>query len=169
MRWAIDVLGRLRRPLICFHPGGNSRSLDGHIWAGDAWAEIINIFNKQAGFFQVGRPEFGDIDLGLPNAAMTLRETMALIWASDMFIGFDSAPMHIATAFEIPTVAIFDMQRKFDCEGVCGQTYIPSVMLRWSYPCNRNVAIMKGGSDQAALNVVVDAIHRRLDKLTYRF
>lgn len=37
----------------------------------------------------------------------TLREVQALLFASDLFITLDTAPMHIASAMDIPQVAIF--------------------------------------------------------------
>jgi hypothetical protein len=168
MEWAFRVLANLPRPLVCLHPGGTSRSLDGDTWARDAWLEIIDAIRGRASFFQVGRPEFGDVDLGLKNPAKTLRQTMALIWASDVFVGFDSAPMHIAAAFEIPTVAIFDMKQKFNCEGLRGDSYIPSVMLRWSYPYNRNIAVISDDRSREARDLVIDAVIRRIETLVYR-
>lgn len=169
MRWALTQLRNLPRPLICLHPGGTSRSTAGNFWENRAWFAIVEELKHRAGFFQVGRPEFGDIDLHLNNPARTLRQTMALIWASDIFLGFDSTPMHIATAFNVPTIAIFDMEKKFLHEGKFSDTHIPSVMLRWSYPNNRNVAIMSNDQSMMAKKMVIDEITTKLDKLTYRF
>jgi hypothetical protein len=168
MNWALQALSSLPRPLVCLHPGGNSRSLDGSIWAGSAWHEVMDLVGQRARFYQVGRPEFGDVNLGLYNPARTLRETMALIWAADAFVGFDSAPMHIATAFDCPTIAVFDMAQKYIRESQYTDTHVPSVMLRWSYPHNRNIAIMPNDQTHATRDIIIDAILAELTKLTYR-
>lgn len=158
MRWALEATSHLRRPLICLHPGGTTASKPGSPWYNAHWHILIDQLKEMAGIFQIGRPEFGDQDVGLGNPGHTLRDTMALIWAADLFIGFDSAPMSIATAFEKPVIALFDMQEKFTAEVAYRETFVPSVMLRWAYPQNRNIALMDDDDGHAALAFILNAV-----------
>jgi len=168
MRWALDQTGHLPRPLICLHPGGTSSSGEGAPWHHTRWQALMTALKNEASFFQVGRSEFGDQDLGLLNPGRTLREAMALIWAADVFIGFDSSPMSIATAFEKPVIALFDMTQKFQAELRYGETHVPSVILRWAYPQNRNIALMDNDDGDAAMAYIIDGVRSYLDQLTYR-
>jgi hypothetical protein len=140
--WALNALSHLPRPLVCLHPGGTSSSPGECPWNITNWKKLIQKLNGKASFFQIGRPDFVDQDLGLDNPGTTIREAMALIWASDFYIGFDSCPMHIATAFRKSIIALFHMENKFRLEKHYGEVYVPSVMLRWAYPNNTNLSIM---------------------------
>ncbi|WP_459873919.1 glycosyltransferase family 9 protein, partial [Endothiovibrio diazotrophicus] len=166
MKWAMNALSNCRRPLICLHPGGNSKSDDGSFWAIEIWKSIIKEFSSHAGLFQIGRKELGDRDVGLANPATSLRETMALIWASDIFVGFDSAPMHIATAFEKPVISLFDMEKKVQLENKYGTHHAPSVILRWAYPQNINIAIMYNDKE-VAHSSLCNKLHEIIYSLTY--
>lgn len=167
MRWALEVTSHMRRPLVCLHPGGNTASSPGSPWHDTYWHILMERMKDEVGFFQIGRPEFGDRDLGLDNPGRTLRDAMALIWASDVFIGFDSSPMSIATAFGKNVIALFDMQRKFTAEIGQGETFVPSVMLRWAYPQNRNIALMDYDDGRTALALILDSVRIYTGKLTY--
>ena len=167
--WALHALRDLPRPLICLHPGGTTSSLPGCPWYRTNWLCTIEALKGQAGFFQIGRKNSVDQDLGLPNPGTTLREAMALIWAADIFMGYDSSPMHMATAFQKPVVAIIHMQRKYDWETSLGETFTPSVILRWLYPFNYNFGIMPEDSDgDVLLFRVIDTLHLQLEKLAYK-
>ncbi len=165
MQWAIKETSHLRRPLICLHPGGTTASKPGAPWHDTYWHVLVDCLKDTAGFFQIGRPEFGDRDIGLCNPGRTLRDAMALVWSADIFIGFDSAPMSIATAFEKPVIALFDMRQKFAAELAYRETYVPSVMLRWAYPQNRNIALMDDDDGRAAFSFVIDAIRSHISAL----
>lgn len=154
-QWALKALEGLKRPLVCLHPGGNTKSSIDSPWYKRNWHSLINTLESEFGFFQVGRTEFGDYDLGLRNPAVKLRETMALIWACDFYVGFDSSPMHIATSFQKPLVCLIDMRRKFEAEKQYSDLHIPSVTLRWLYPNNRNISIMENDFDQESLKAVI--------------
>lgn len=169
MKWALDQLASLPRPLVCLHPGGNTKSLPGSPWHKTNWEYLIKRFKNKIGFFQVGSIELGDYDLGLLNPGKHLRQMFALIWAADIFIGFDSSPMHIATAFRKPVIAIFDMRRKYEAEGTYSALHIPSVMLRWSYPFNRNIGIMENDNDNNSLDRVCHDLNQIILPLTYNF
>ncbi len=167
MIWALNALKNIPRPLICLHPGGNTKSVNGSPWYEKNWAEIINYFKGKAGFVQVGSVTLGDYNLDLVNPGKYLRDMMAIIWAADIFIGFDSCPMHVATAFRKPVVSLFDMRRKLEAESKYNALMIPSVMLRWSYPINRNIAIMENDIQNHSLSLVIDEINTQIEKLTY--
>lgn len=167
MAWAINQLESLPRPLICLHPGGNTKSLPGSPWHLSNWAKLMERFQGKIGFFQVGSIELGDYDLGLLNPGKYLRQMLSLIWASDAFIGFDSSPMHIATSFRKPVITIFDMRRKYEAEVKYSALHIPSVMLRWSYPFNHNIAVMENDGDNASLDKVCHALNGILSSLAY--
>lgn len=168
MKWGLEATKHMQRPLICLHPGGNTQSRPGEPWHSSRWLELIDRMKTEAGFLQIGRTEFGDQDLGLKNPGRTLRQAMALIWAADAFVGFDSSPMTMATAFEKPVVALFDMTRKYEAENNYGLTQVPSVMLRWAYPQNRNIALMDNDGGETSLACVMDALRSSLSQLTYR-
>lgn len=167
--WALRALCDLPRPLICLHPGGTTSSPPGCPWYRTNWLCTIEALKGQAGFFQIGRKNSVDQDLGLPNPGTSLREAMALIWAADIFMGYDSSPMHMATAFQKPVVTIIHMQRKYDWETSLGETFTPSVILRWLYPFNCNFGIMPEDSDgDVLLFRVIDALKRQLEGLAYK-
>ena len=46
----------------------------------------------------------------------TIRKIIALIWASDLYIGFDTGPSHIATALAKPAVVLWNAIRKAPLE-----------------------------------------------------
>jgi hypothetical protein len=168
MKRAIHSLKHIKRPLVCLHPGGNTKSTKGSPWHKKNWNRLIEEFRDEFGFFQIGRTEFGDYDIGLDNPAKNLRDTWALIWASDFFIGFDSSPMHVATAFKKPVVSLFDMRRKYEAESSFSALHIPSVILRWAYPNNRNISIMENDQDDHSYLMVVDELRNFQKKLSYQ-
>ncbi len=167
-RWAINELRHLPRPLVCLHPGGTSSSPMGCPWNVSNWLELVDRMRGQVSFFQIGRPESVDQDLGLDNPGTTLRQAMALIWASDFYIGFDSCPMHMATALRTPLISVFHMENKYHFEKQYGEIYIPAVMLRWAYPFNTNLAIMPDDPNGEKLLLrIIDTVKRAMQKLSY--
>lgn len=167
--WALLALKHLPRPLVCLHPGGTTSSLPGCPWHRINWLHIIETLKMEAGFFQVGRKNSVDQDLGLPNPGKTIREAMALIWASDVFIGYDSSPMHMATALQKPVITIIHMQNKYNWETSIKETFTPSVILRWLYPFNTNFAIMPEDiNGRVLLYRVIDAVRGELKRLAYK-
>ena len=67
---------------------------------------------------------------------------MALVWASDLFVGFDSSVAHVACAFTIPSVVLWDPFRKLEIEERCNTYFAPAAMSRWGYPQNRNFMLL---------------------------
>ena len=167
MAHAIDTLSELHRPVVCVHPGGKTSSLRPSPWYLEKWISLTEEISGEAGVFQVGRQEFGDRDLGLRHFRTTYRELMALIWASDIFLGFNSGPAHIAAAFEKPSIVLFDMERLHSSEARKSQYHSPSIILRWAYPKNYNFCIMPNDDHDALSMRVRDAIKTEIRKLNY--
>jgi hypothetical protein len=87
----------------------------------------------------------------------TLREMMALVWASDMFLGFDSSVAHIATAFGKPAMVLWDPIRKTEIDVEPGMA--PVAFARWSYPQNKNLMLLgdpDGEIRRIAINWIQD-------------
>jgi hypothetical protein len=167
-KWALNALQHLPRPLVCLHPGGTTSSPPSCPWNVQNWLKLIDRLKDKVSFFQIGRKNSVDQDLNLENPGQTLRQAIALIWASDFYIGFDSCPMHIATALNKDLISIFHMENKFNNEVTFGKIFVPSVMLRWSYPFNTNLAIMPDDYDGEKLLLrMEDAVINSIQKLTY--
>ncbi|WP_320170471.1 glycosyltransferase family 9 protein [Maridesulfovibrio sp.] len=166
--WALRALQHLPRPLVCLHPGGTTSSPGNCPWNVQNWLKLTEILQDRASFFQIGRKNSVDQDLGLENPGRTLREAIALIWASDFYIGFDSCPMHIATALNKDLISIFHMENKYTYEAKYKKVFVPSVMLRWAYPFNTNLAIMPDDYDGEKLLLrIVDKVSSSIKKLKY--
>lgn len=107
---------RLQSPLVAIHPGG--RHFPFKRWPLDRYAALADALAAQ-GFsvVLVG----GDEDVKIASALATstrckpvvsagrlrLRETAALLARCRLFVGNDSAPLHMAAAVGTPTVGIF--------------------------------------------------------------
>jgi ADP-heptose:LPS heptosyltransferase len=72
----------------------------------------------------------------------TIRQFVALLWASDLYIGFDTGPSHIATALAKPAVVLWDALRKAPLEEAKQAGFSIAHMSRWAYPQNRNLVIL---------------------------
>ncbi len=111
-RWALD--GGQRLVIIC--PGARS-----HIkrWTAEGFARVADRLIAEAGVHVIfsGEPEEGPVVeeiLGLMKhrahsavGLVTIRQLGALMARSDLVITNDSAALHLASAFNVPTVAIF--------------------------------------------------------------
>jgi hypothetical protein len=75
------------------------------------------------------------------------------VWASDLFVGFDSSVAHVATAFELPALVLWDPIRKVEIEEQWQTGFAAAALARWSYPQNRNLVIL-GDRDNTILNLV---------------
>jgi hypothetical protein len=148
---ALDSLRHLPRPLIAIHPGGKTSSLPGSPWHTEHWLELIRRCQGVVGFVQVGKQDFDQRRLGLFSPPTTLRQMFALVWACDAFIGFDSGPMHVAAAFDRPSLVLWDPERKLVAEENWQRGFSPAVMLRWGYPENRNLMLLGERSDEIIL------------------
>jgi hypothetical protein len=146
--WSIDTLKGLRRPLIALHPGGKTSAPPDSSWHEENWLELIQRCHDVAGFIQIGKHDYDRRTLGVPAPQTTLRQMFSIIWACDAFIGFDSGPMHVAAAFDRPSLIVWDAERKLVAEESWQRGFSPAVMLRWGYAENRNLMILGERADE---------------------
>lgn len=154
-REALMKLSDLPRPVLCLHPYGTSSPKPAHPWYRDEWHNLLSALSTEVSAVEVGM--HGREDKGLPTKRFctTLREMMALVWASDMFMGFDSSVAHVATAFCKPAMVLWDPIRKSEIDTEPGMG--PAAFARWSYPQNRNLMLLgesQGEIRRVALNWV---------------
>ncbi len=142
MQWGLAQLSALRRPVICLCPYGRSSSLPGSPWYLDRWLELVEALEGKAGLVQVGHDDFEQKPLPGFTPKTTIRQIIALIWASDLYIGFDTGPSHIATALGKPAVVLWDALRKAPLEEAKQAGFSIAHMNRWAYPQNRNLVIL---------------------------
>jgi hypothetical protein len=134
--WALDVLSNLKRPIVALHPFGKTSSLEDTYWHSQFWQDLRNL-DYPFSYFQ----------LGLPFKEYSLRQTMALIWASDCFIGFDSSLAHIATSFHKKNIVLWDAYHKEPIETEKERGFSASMMSRWAYDTNLNLVLLGGRSE----------------------
>ncbi|MDP9650945.1 glycosyltransferase family 9 protein [Paraburkholderia caledonica] len=139
-RDALLKLSRLPRPVLCVHPYGTSSPKVGHPWYEDEWHRLLSSLPPTMSVVEVG--VHGKEDKGFSNKRFrtTIREMMALVWASDMFLGFDSSVAHVATAFGKPAMVLWDPIRKSEIDTEPGMG--PAAFARWSYPQNKNLMLL---------------------------
>lgn len=95
-----------------------------------------------------------------------IRQTAALIWASDLFVGPDSGPLHIAGALEKEIVSIFgsthpDARINYYDGAVavtCGLPCEPC----WYGPCSRNLQCMRDLTVAKVKTAVLDKLDSRV-------
>jgi lipopolysaccharide heptosyltransferase II len=120
---ADEIMARLRendKPVALVAPGGGinpKTRMAEKRWPAGRYAELIELLSPDFAVALVGGP--GDEASGeavarklktpLTNliSRTTLRELYALLKRADLFLGNDSAPMHVAAAAGTPTVAVF--------------------------------------------------------------
>lgn len=141
-QWALEQLSGLPRPVVCLCPYGRSSSLPGSPWYLDRWLELVDALDGVAGVFQVGHEHFEQKPLPVFTPATTIRKIIALLWASDLYIGFDTGPSHIATAVGKPSAVLWDAVRKAPLEEAKQAGFSIAHMNRWAYPQNRNLVIL---------------------------
>ena len=61
--------------------------------------------------------------------------------------------MHVAAAFDRPSLILWDPERKLQAEESWQTGFSPDVMLRWGYPQNRNLMILGERSDELIVQV----------------
>lgn len=143
MTRGMEALSDLKRPIVCLHTTGKSASTEESPWFIENWRKIVNTLKDKVSFVQLGKFDTEHKDLGVYSPKTTLRQAMSIIWVSDMFVGFDSGLCHMATAFEKPTVVLWDTVRKSKLEYAKHPGFASATMLRWSYPQNRNLLILE--------------------------
>lgn len=98
------------RPIIIIHPGSLGSSAHPPLKIYKKLSETVSRYGQVV---IVGRREFDNLDgfRDIENILVIddidIREYMALISQAVLFIGGDTGPMHIASAFNIPVIALF--------------------------------------------------------------
>jgi hypothetical protein len=151
--WALDILKDMRRPLIAVHPGGKTSPLPESPWYQESWCEVIRRCHDVADFVQIGKHDYDQRTLGIPAPRTALRQMFSIVWACDAFIGFDSGPMHVAAAFDRPSIIMWDPERKLVAEESWQRGFSPAVTLRWGYPQNRNLMILGERTDELRVQI----------------
>ena len=155
---ALEALSHLPRPLVVLCPYGNSAPLKESDWYLNKWLILIEKLKNHVSFFQVGHDKFNHKALPLYTPEhTTVREMMALIWACDVYVGFDTGPSHIAAAFEKPTLVIWDAVRKAKLEEAKEKGFSLATLGRWTYPHTKNITLL-GERENEGVNWIVDFI-----------
>jgi lipopolysaccharide heptosyltransferase II len=121
--YADEVITRLHengKPVALVAPGGGvnpKTKMPEKRWPAERYAELVELFSPDFTVALIGGP--GDEETGEAVTAKlrtvvtnligqtTLRESYALLQRADLFVGNDSAPMHLAAAAGTPAVAVF--------------------------------------------------------------
>jgi hypothetical protein len=115
-RWAEHLLATHRtqknhsKPLCLIHPWGATRN---QVASLEFWNSFVTRWNHAYCFWQVGLESHARIPacafhLLLPRAAKYARKLFALMSRAKAFIGVDSGPMHVAKAFDVPSLILVD-------------------------------------------------------------
>ncbi|MDI3316075.1 MAG: glycosyltransferase family 9 protein [Bacillota bacterium] len=121
-RWARRFERRFRlpgRPLVAIHPGG--RFFPQKRWPATYFARLASELERRRGarLLVVGGPDDAEAGEAILDALaergngrnlagrIGLRRTAALLARADLFVGNDSAPLHLAWAMGTPTLALF--------------------------------------------------------------
>jgi ADP-heptose:LPS heptosyltransferase len=139
-----------RRPLIAIHPSGGRRIKQ---WELARWAVVAARLQRDFGAAvlftgsQADRPLVAAACQGLAepgidlSGRLSVRETLALIAAVDLFLSCDTGPMHMACAVGTPSVSVFgpsDPARYFSGPDLGPPGSRHRVVRRelWCSPCN---------------------------------
>ena len=138
-----------RRPLVGIHPSGGRKIKQ---WAMARWREVAGRLQNEFGATVVITGSAADaalaseISAGLTGKTvdltgrLTLRESLALISALDLFLSPDTGPMHLACALGTPSVSIFgpsDPVRYFSGgPGLPPSRHLVARADLWCSPCN---------------------------------
>jgi len=168
MQNAMATLKSIRRPVICLHPSGASSTPQGRPWHLDRWLQLIERLSGRFGFIQLGRSDCGLKHVPAFHRETTVREAFALIWASDIFVGFDSGFAHAAAAFNKPSVVLWDAVHKASIEQKKEPGFALAALSRWGYPFNKNILIL-GEKGHEGLDVLTEYLleYRRRHQSSY--
>lgn len=158
MSWALEYLHDMPRPILCIHPYGKNSPPTSSPWYESQWRELVRQC-RACSVIQLGlkKTEQKEIPAFYPN--VSLRQAMALIWACDFFVGFDSCFAHVATALEKPAIVLWDVRNKETAEQLKEAGFAAAMMLRWAYPQNKNLLLL-GERDGEILSICLETIQR---------
>jgi hypothetical protein len=166
---ALKLISHLPRPVVALHPGGKTSSPKDSPWYLDRWKEIVERWQSRIGFLQLGLRSVEDKELGAFYPELSIRQSIAAIWACDGFLGFDSGFAHVATAFEKPAAVLWDATLKEDIERNKETGFAIAHLLRWGYPQNLNLIILGERQKEIleACSDFIDRISRSFDRKIY--
>lgn len=156
MSWAMDFLSSFKRPVVVFHPFGKTSPRSTSDWYEDNWNKLINSMGDHS-FIQLGLKQNDHKEIEVPYFDLTLRQTIAVIWASDLFVGFDSSLAHFATGLRKKAIVLWDVTRKESIESNKEVGFGGGMMLRWAYPQNKNLMLL-GERNNEIYELVREAI-----------
>ncbi|HLI07584.1 MAG TPA: glycosyltransferase family 9 protein [Ktedonobacteraceae bacterium] len=120
--YGAQELRETARPIIAMHPGSGGYST-ARRWAPERFAQVADTLWRETGgqLLLLGGPEeaalheqiLGMLQSGMPARSLAgrggIKVAAAVLELADLFIGNDSALMHLAVAGGTPTVAIFGL------------------------------------------------------------
>jgi ADP-heptose:LPS heptosyltransferase len=103
--WAKNFLKQYKNPIIL---SVNGKSCEHKNWYNERWTEVVEYFQKENTFIQIGLANEVSIK-GSVNmlGKTTIREACALIKFSKGMLGVESAFAHAAGMFKVPAVILF--------------------------------------------------------------
>ncbi len=108
-RVATEWRSKMERPLCIIHPWGNTCN---SVLESDVWTRLIKHLLPHWEVYQVGVVGQnlipGAKPLFLPPNRRVVRKLFAWMAQAQLFIGVDSGPMHVARAFNVPSVILLD-------------------------------------------------------------
>jgi len=182
-RRLLESLGlAARRPLVGVHPSGGRLVKQ---WDLARWAEVAARLQREHGATILLTGSAADAPLSRALAAqatlppvdltgrLSLRETLALIAALDLFLSPDTGPMHMACAVGTPSVSVFgpsDPLRYFSGgDGAPGSRHVVVRPELWCSPCNlirKPPAECAGPESPECLRLVkVETVYREAARL----
>ncbi len=139
----------ITRPTIAMHPGSGSYST-ARRWAPERFAQLADTLFADVGgqLLLLGGPEEAELHqqiMGMLQSAIpvrsfagkgTIQVTAAVLEQVDLFVGNDSALVHVAVALGTPTVAIFGLtNHKAWGPFTAGAPERQAVVVRLDLPC----------------------------------
>ncbi len=136
-------------PIIAMHPGSGGYST-ARRWKPERFAQVADTLFRDCGgqLLLLGGPEeaelheqiLGMLQSGIPARSLagkgSIKETAAVLELADLFIGNDSALMHLAVAGGTPTVAIFGLTNHKAWGPFTGNDpHRKAVIVRLDLPC----------------------------------
>ncbi|MCS7231224.1 MAG: glycosyltransferase family 9 protein [Elusimicrobiota bacterium] len=137
-------------------------------WEEKKWLELLEKIHKKYGLYVIivgGKDEAKGISSGyIFNLAgkLSIKETAALIKKSQLFIGLDSGPMHLASAVDIPVVALFGNTHPKTSEPRCSSYICVHSRMSCEVPCG--LKFCKKNINCTSY-ISVEAVFKAVDKL----
>jgi ADP-heptose:LPS heptosyltransferase len=113
--WAKQEIRQFDKPILAICT--KSKELVKN-WSETNWSELIQDLKHKFSIIQLGddqEPSFGDVYRFA--GKLSMRESAAILFKADYFIGPDSLLMHIANGLNIPSTIIFGGSRPVECFG----------------------------------------------------